>query len=782
MKYYLSILFFFFTIIIIAQQTANVDYFDTPLIEAFSDLEKTFSVKFSFNSELVNNRVITLKLEKATLEDILFNIEEKLFLKFKKESERYYTVKITKRQLTDTQELDEVLIEEYITTGIRNDNEDTSIAISPKELGILPGLTEPDVLQSIQLIPGVQSPTESASDLFIRGGTPDQNLILWDGIKMYHSGHFFGTISAFNPYITDQVKLYKSGTKAKYGDRISGVIDIKSDNTISKSTEGGFGFNMTHADAFLKAPLGNKAAVLFSARRSITDAFNTETFNNLSKRVFQETKISNGNRVFQDDEVITTDDLFYFTDFTAKVIINPNDNNAFQISSLYTKNKLNYRFLIEDFEEASQDQLDVVNQGLSLNWEHNYNQSLSHNFNTYFSNFDLEYIGTNSISGELNDQLDKHNTIKDFGLNFNLNWNFSQSSSFGIGYQFSSNEVNYRLSYIEPESEEDEFVKSSIKTNNTTHAIYADYQYNLDEKWFANTGMRIHHFSVLNKLFVEPRIQLNANLTPFFKFKISAENMHQSVSEVLEFNTQEFGLENQFWALSDGKEIPILKSNQLTTGLVYNKKGWNLDIEFYYKQIDGLVTLGFDRIEDFFFKGNSDVFGMDLLIKKRIHNYRTWFSYSFVNNDFTFNAINNGEKFPGNTDITHNFIWSHTYQWHNFNVSLGWSIRTGIPYTKVSGIVDTTNGSEILFEETNGARLPAYHKLDLSSTYTFNFSKKDNWKGKFGFSLLNIYNRKNILSRTYEISQSTQNSEDELREINKISLGLTPNVVFRVEF
>ena len=782
MKYRLSILFFFLTISIIAQQTANVDYLDTPLIEAFSDLEKTFNVKFSFNSELVNYRVVTLSLEKATLEEILFSIEEILFLKFKKESERYYTVKITKRQLTDTQELDEVLIEEYITTGIRNDNEDTSIAISPKELGILPGLTEPDVLQSIQLIPGVQSPTETASDLFIRGGTPDQNLILWDGIKMYHSGHFFGTISAFNPYITDQVKLYKSGTKAKYGDRISGVIDIESDNTISKSTEGGFGFNMTHADAFLKTPLGNKAAVLFSARRSITDAFNTETFKNLSKRVFQETKISNGNKVFEDDEVVTTDDLFYFTDFTAKVIVNPNDKNAFQISSLYTKNKLDYGFLIEEFEEASQDQLDIVNQGLSLNWEHNYNKSFSHNFKTYYSNFDLEYVGTNTISGELNDQLDKHNTIKDFGLNFSLNWNFNQTSSFGLGYQFSSNQVDYILKYIEPESEEDEFVKSSIKTSNITHAIFADYQYNLDKKWFANTGVRIHHFSVLNKLFIEPRVQLSANLNPFFKFKISAENMHQSVSEVLEFNTREFGLENQFWVLSDGNEIPILKSNQLTTGLVFNKKGWNLDLELYYKQIDGLVTLGFDRIEDLFFRGKSDVFGIDLLIKKRIQNYRTWFSYSIINNDFTFGAINNGEKFPGNSDITHNFVWSYTYEWNNFNLSLGWNIRTGIPYTEASGIEDTANGTEIVFEETNGARLPTYHKLDLSATYTFNFSKADNWKGKLGFSLLNIYDRENILSRTYEVRQNNQNSEDELREINKISLGLTPNLVFRVEF
>ena len=127
-------------------------------------------------------------------------------------------------------------------------------------------------------------------------------------------------------------------------------------------------------------------------------------------------------------------------------------------------------------------------------------------------------------------------------------------------------------------------------------------------------------------------------------------------------------------------------------------------------------------------------------------------------------------------------MWSHTYEWRHFNISLGWSIRTGIPYTKASGIENTSNGNVIVFEDTNAARLPNYHRLDLSTTYSFNFSKQDSWKGKLGFSLLNIYNRENILSRTYEIRQSTQNSEDELREINKSSLGLTPNLVFRVEF
>ncbi|WP_242158073.1 TonB-dependent receptor plug domain-containing protein [Aestuariivivens sediminis] len=783
MKYNLAVFLFFFTVCLSAQETITVDYQNTPLSEVFSDLENTFNIKLSFNAELVNNRTLTLNAVDASLEELLLTISDQLFLKFNKASNRYYTVTITKRQLTDTQELDEILIEEYITSGIRNDGEDSSIIISPQSLGILPGLTEPDVLQSLQLIPGVQSPNETASDLFIRGGTPDQNLILWDGIKMYHTGHFFGTISAFNPYITNQIKLYKSGTKAKYGDRIAGVIDMESDNSIPEKLEGGFGFNMTHADAFVKAPLGKNASLVCSARRSITDAIQTETFSNLSKRVFQETKIANGNRVFEDDEVTTTNDLFYFTDLTAKAMVDIGPKDNLELSSLYARNKLDYGFLIEAFEEASQDQLNIVNQGLSLDWSHVYNDAFSHDFKLYYSNFDLEYVGSNRISGELDDQLDKTNTIDDFGFSWDITGEVSPRSTWGLGYQFSSNHVEYALSFSDTESPEENFNESQVDTNNA-HALYLDYQYKLKQKWFVNTGLRTNYFSVLDKIFVEPRVQLSAHLNPFLKFKISGERLHQTVSQVVEFNTQEFGLENQVWVLSDGEDIPILKSTQLTTGMIFSKNGWNLDVELYYKKIDGLtsITLGFDRRQDFFSIGESDVFGLDVLIKKKIQNYRTWLSYSLINNDFLFKTINNGEKFPGNTDITHNLVWSHTYEWNHFNLSLGWNIRTGIPFTRATGTENTPNGTVIVFEDTNRARLPDYHRLDLSATYTFKLSKKDNWKGKLGVSLLNIYNRENVLSRTYEIRQNTQNSEAELREINKTSLGLTPNLVFRVQF
>jgi outer membrane cobalamin receptor len=767
-----------------SQDKTSVNYTNTPLGQVFVDIEKKFNIKLSFNSEIVNDQFITFQLKDATLDEILIAIETQVNIEFRKESDRYYIInKIPETNLTSTQHLQEIIIKEFLTSGISRENDDTSILVSPKKLGILPGLTEPDVLQSIQLLPGVQSPTETAAGIYIRGGTPDQNLVLWDGIKMYHSGHFFGTISAFNPYITEDIKLYKSGTKASYGNRISGVIDITSDYDIPKEIKGGFGSNMTHADAYLKAPVGKSSAIMVSARRSINDIITTETFKNLSQRVFQDTKISEGNKVFEDDEVTNTKDLFYFTDFTVKAIVKLNEKNEITTSSLFTKNKLDYGFLIEEYDEASRDQLDIGNFGTSIKWNHDYSKSLSHIVSSYYSKFDLMYIGSNSITDEFNDQLSKDNIIDDFGIAYDLNWEINDKSAFNFGYQFSSSKVEYSLTFEDSESPEDNFDQTNTNTINT-QALYADYQIKPNDKWFVNIGLRTNYFTVIDKFFIEPRFQFEAKINSDFKYKASGESLHQSVSQVVEFNTKSFGLENQIWVISDGENIPVLKSIQFTSGFLFNKNGWDVDLEGYYKKVNGLTsfTLGFENVDEFFSVGKSDVLGLELSIKKKIQNYRTWLSYTYVNNDFIFGNINNGNSFPGNADIAHQLIWSHTYEWNRFDISLGWNFRTGIPYTEALGIMDTPNGSVIVFDDVNGARLPNYHRLDISATYRFNISKNEKWKGKLGFSLLNIYDQENILSRTYEKRQNIIDGSEVLREINKISLGITPNFVFRVNF
>ncbi len=789
MRFKLACIFFSLSLSVISQSKASLPFNNTPLSEAIVALEEAFNIKMSFGSGLLADQSITFTEREVTLEYALSIIERQTHIEFEKVTDRYYIIKRQiKLDLSQVQNLDEVLISEYLTSGISKKG-DGSITLLPGTLGILPGLTEPDVLQSLQLLPGIQSPNETASGLYVRGGTPDQNLILWDGIKMYHSGHFFGMISSFNPYIINDVKLYTNGTRAKYGSRIASVIDITSSNEIPQNIKGGFGFNMTHGDIYVKAPIGKKVAFMVSARRSFNDVLESFTFKNLSERVFQNTKISNGGNVLGDNFSSTIDNLFYFSDVTLKAIAKPSPKDEIIFSNLITKNKLDYGFEFQEINDSTRDQLNIENKGSSILWNHDSGNAFSYSVQAYLSNFDLDYSGNDTYSDSYVSDVTRQNGVDDVGFLFNTNWNLSKTHSLGFGYQLSSQEIQYKLGFVDQFGEENPqtFVFED-RSGSNTHALYADYQYKKVKKLIFNAGLRANYISAFDKVFMEPRLSLQVWLSRKLKGKFSVEQLHQSVSQIVEFVDDDFGLENQTWVLADGEAVPVLESFQTTTGFNFNASGWTLDIDMYLKNIVGLssLTRGFDNPNNFsFFAGKSKVFGLDVLIKKKMNNYRTWLSYSYLKNQFTFSEVNDGRPFPGNFDITNHLTWSHSYLWKNFNFSLGWNIRTGTPYTEATGVVIDNDGFlTINYSKTNGERLPDYHRLDFSSTYTFNLSKDQKRKAKLGLSLLNIYNNKSVLNRTYRAVPVFSNDEVtyELRTIDKVSLGMTPNVVFRVEF
>ena len=784
MKLKLTTLVFLFTYsVMISQTKVSFAYKSVPVNEVITDLEKKFNIKLSFDSNIVENQIVNYENKAATLEEVLMIIESQTNLQFQKVSERYYT--ITHQQgynLQKPQGLDEVFITEYITTGIKKRKEG-SIVITPKSLGILPGLTEPDVLQSLQLLPGIKSPNETATELYVRGGTPDQNLVLWDDIKIYNSGHFFGSISAFNPYIIKEVKLYTSGTNAKYGNRVSSVIDISSQSDIPTETTGGFGFNMTHADVFIKTPVSEKLGLIVSTRRSYTDLINTFTFQNLSKRAFENTKISEGNTFFDSDPIKITKEFFRFSDVTAKAIYEPTEKDKIVFSSLFTTNKLDYNFLNEAFGDTSTDKLDVENLGMSIKWNHSYNSNFSQVLKAYKSFHNLEYEGTNAFSEGFNDHYIKNNDIDDYGVSLHNVWRLSDKKSLSFGYDFSHSKVSYAFKYNTDAFDlgdlEDRFNFSDTSINNI-HAAYLEYNYRNGDKWVFNAGLRANQVSLLDEFYVEPRFNFEAKISPTLKLKLSGEQLHQTIVQIEELVVSDFGLESELWILAEDNISPLLTSEQVSVGLNYDKNGWNLDVELYAKKIKGLTSFsrGFTTLD--FSTGESDIKGVDILLKKKINNYRTWLGYSFVKNDFKFKNLNNNDPFPANFHITNQINWSHSYTWNNLSFSLGWNYRTGAPYTKGLGL-DQDDNVTIIYDKINNERLANYHRLDFSSTYKFNFSPKEKWKGKIGLSIFNLYNRKNTLSRTYEVGFNSDGNNT-LRTLERTSLGLTPNLIFRVEF
>ena len=685
-------------------------------------------------------------------------------------------------------ELEEVLISDYLTQGISKQS-NGGIHVTPNKLGILPGLTEPDVLLSLQLLPGIQSPNETASGLHIRGGSPDQNLVLFDGIKMYQSGHFFGLISSFNPYVTQKISLYRGGTRAKYGDRVGGVLDISSGENIP-NFEAGFGVNMTHADAYIKTPLfENKVGLVFSARRSITDLMETITYKNFSKSVFQNTRILDG---FIEDPTRLSNVVndFYFKDYNLKIIAKITDKDKITVSNLFNKNQLNYSAENERFRESVVDDISIQNKGTRINWQRKESSFWQQSIDFHSSEYQLNYKGSrirtrnNSNDTEIENFLVK-NHVNDVGLNYNIGFNMSQRTTISGGYQYTDNKVLYVFenSFNTPNNN----LLDTENTKNTTHAIFGEYTYQKDRKTQFTVGLRANHFSSAKQWFFEPRLFVLHQITDNFSLKLSGEIKNQAVSQIIEYRNNGIGLENDIWAIANN-EIPVLQSTQITGGILYQKNGWNLDIDTYHKKIQGLTLMTDDVVTQtlLYVNGNSTTTGMDFLLKKRFGNYRSWISYTLSNTKYEYKELNNNIPFSGTYDTPHSVVWSHTYSLNNFSFSLGWKLRSGIPYTNALGLETTNNNrSRIVYDKINGKRLPTYQRLDFSSTFKFKFSKTSKTVGKIGVSLMNVFDERNILDRKYELKVvkiQSGNEELKLVETDKISIGFTPNVVFRITF
>ena len=788
MKFRFLIVILLLSFTAFSQEYIAVNYNKTPLENVLKDIELKYAVKFSFKTKLLDNQFITLNDDQIDLEGVLQAITLQSKLSFKKITDRYYTVRAGNKSLSDVQELDEVFLLEYPTIGI-NKKSDGSISVSPDKLAILPGLIEPDVLQSLQILPGLQSPDETASGLYIRGATPDQNLVLWDGIKMYYSGHFFGILSAFNPYVTDEVNLTKNGTRARYGNALSGVIDITSTPDVPKELKVGFGSNFTHADFYVKAPVTDNIGLVVSARRSFTDVFETVTFSNFSDRVFQDIR----SYIDENELNSSVDNTFYFADYTAKIISELSPKDKLTFSTLYTNNNLDYEFRFEDDVETSQDRLDIKNRGASLTWNRQWNDNVTFKTEAFFSNFKLDYSGEKTFFGFF-EEGEKRNDIKEIGASLETNIKLNASHSINAGYQFSSNDVSYSLYSFQELFDEVPF-EESLSLINNTHTLYSEYQFSHD-KHQVIAGLRATHYSVADEMFLEPRLALKTKITNDITVKAALEAKTQSISQVIEFQSSNlgFGLENQVWTLASGDSIPIQKSRQFSAGFEYQKNKWNIDIEGYYRSIKGITTntRGFRDVSFFYTSGSTEAFGIDVLVNKRIGNYRTWVAYSFLNSDITIQELNfdtfefnDDMTYPGNYDITHNFSWSHAYNWKNLEVSLGWRIRTGRPYRALESITSDENFIFFNYGDVNAERLPTYHRLDFSSTYKFKFSKDGRWKGKVGVSVINLYDRKNVLYRQFFLGDPLDDSNTpdyEVVQSDFISFGLTPNFVFRVEF
>lgn len=660
------------------------------------------------------------------------------------------------------QQLEEVVVYKFLTAGLTKQS-DASIELNTAKFGILPGLIEPDVLQTIQALPGIKSIDETVSDINIRGGTNDQNLILWDDIKMYQSGHFFGLISAFNPYLTDKVTATKNGTSSQYGDGVSGIIDMRTKNEIETEYTGGAGVNLINADVFARLPLSDKLAFQLSARRSLTDFFDTGTYSQFR------------NRIFQDSEV-ERNETFYFYDFTGKVLYDINEDQKLRFSFININNRLDYSENHNDSGRTTNSVLDQVNLSFGGSLESKWSDKFSSKLNAYQTQYKLKARST-SINNGLQ-QLFQNNRVLENSVKLATNYQLKNDLVWSNGYQFNETGILNETFVVQPPFD------SKILDVLHTHAFFSELTYaSEDKKWFARGGARINYFEnvqTFNELVVEPRLNINYSFARNFKVEVQGEFKSQATNQIIDLEQNFFGIEKRRWILSDGSLLPVTKSKQGSIGFNYDQKNIYVGLEGFYKQVDGISTStqGFQNQNQFNGElGKYDIRGLEFLINKRGEAYSAWLSYTYNMNDYTFDGTV-PSVFPNNLDVRHNITFAGSYTLSNFKLSVGLNYRSGKPFTEPDPDNPLNIGVfplRINYQPHNSSRLSEYIRADASAIYNFDIGYST--KATVGLSVLNLTDRMNILNTYYQINASA-----EIETIESISLGLTPNFSFRVAF
>ncbi|HEY0090888.1 MAG TPA: TonB-dependent receptor, partial [Flavobacterium sp.] len=377
-----------------AQTKHEFKYSSARLNQVLDDIESKFNIKYSYADSIVSPKLFSLEKNTYSLDQLNAEIQLQTALSVVKIDNRYYSIR---QNETETAELlEEVLIFGFLSKGITKTTE--KVIIDPRKVEELPGVTDADILFSLQQLPGVKSPNETASGLHIRGGTPDQNLVLWDGIRLYHPGHLFGMISAFNPNIEQTVNYYNKAVSPKFGERISSVIDIKSTDKIKDSLLVNAGVNALNADLYVRFPLvKKKLGVQLAGRKSFTEWMQTPTFNSLAEKVFQNTTFRNF------DEA----NKFQFQDYSAKLNYSPNRNTKLSVTGVLIDNYLNYSG--DDIAGSRNQKMDIGNYGYSLAWEQKYNEKLSHNVLFYYSAYTFNYQRNLQLSDTTFDRFTKLN-------------------------------------------------------------------------------------------------------------------------------------------------------------------------------------------------------------------------------------------------------------------------------------------------------------------------------------------------------------------------------------
>ncbi|WP_348715777.1 TonB-dependent receptor [Tenacibaculum sp. 190130A14a] len=662
------------------------------------------------------------------------------------------------------EKLSHVSLTGYLVKGI-DKVADGSIAINFSEFSLLPGLIETDVLHSIQALPGIQSADETVSNINIRGGSHDQNLILWDDIKMYQSGHFFGLISSFNPQITQKAIVITNGTDASFSNGVSGTIHMKTDDKIQKELKGSASLNFINANAFLDLPLGKKSSLQIAARRSIDEWVRTPTYEEYFERVTQNTEVQNNSI-----NVTNSNQEFKFYDTSLRWLYKPSKKDEIRINFITINNDLTFdeTATINTNVETKQSSLSQNTIAGGISYKRNWTDDFSTQLNLYETDYKLQAINVNIFD---NQRFLQENIVSESGAKLQASYH-KYNWKYNLGYNFTESKVTNLNDVDNPRFLR---LRSDVIRE---HALFAQIQFqNLENDFIIKPGIRFNYIEKFNKTIIEPRISVHKKISSKITTEVLGEFKHQNVSQIINFQNDFLGIEKRRWQLSDDDEIPVITSKQLSFGISYKNKSLLLDAKGYYKTVNGITTQSQSFTTKYEFekaKGSYNVWGAEFLARKKLKNLNTWLSYSFLKNKYTFKNLED-RNFPSNFDFTHSITLGNTYTYKAFKISAGINYQTGKPTSQPVENQEIVNNS-INFGNANNSRLSNYFRMDASATYRYKISEEVG--ADFGVAVWNVTGSENAINNYYRINQSA----NEVDKFTRLSLGLTTNVLVRFYF
>ncbi|MEM6344841.1 MAG: carboxypeptidase-like regulatory domain-containing protein [Bacteroidota bacterium] len=684
--------------------------------------------------------------------------------------------------------LDEITITEGNEQAVNITDAATVLEINPRRVESLSGLGEPDLLRAIQFLPGINSSDESAGGLHIRGGRPEENLILLDGITVYQPGHLFGNFSAFNPHAVKSLTVQRGGFDARYGGRVSGIIDITSRPEQMQRPTAEVGLNLLNANAYVQVPFWNKkAALMLSARHSNSTWLQNGFYRQLGDRVIDSLQLANQS---SGTPALDAAPDFSFIDFNAKLVVRPTDKDLISLTAYSANDNLQYVWTdqISEQEYFSQNEDNFVhNLGSSFNWIRAWNPNFSQKLNIAYSSFEnrFEFRQIYNLLPEPAIGWTQRNQIQDLSLRLDYTWDLERIGDFEFGFHATGYAVDSLLDFQGDLSEAETFRRSSLLAS-----PYIQYKKEIVKNLSLSLGLRSNYYTATEQFYQEPRVSLDYKINAKLQFKAVWGRFHQFLNRTELGSTA--GLVEDYWILADGDRIPVLSSEHFIIGGVFQTENWLLDVELYQKQTTGLLTYkNFDRQQIFrpilINDGVGLSRGLDVLLQKEFGRYTSWMSYSLSQTTYSFPELLNGRSFAASHDQRHQFSWVNMLEMGRWDASLNWTFATGRPFTEaVDLLAARPEPDQIIyslgFGPLNGSRMPAYHRLDANLSYRYQiFNGK--LGGKAGVAVFNLYNRQNLQDIEYRVRLPLSKADEaSILRVEKNLLGFTPNVFFQLEF